>query len=210
MNHTDHKNLALAARTLVLGVPRIPPRSVSSFLIFSVTFGALLFGVANPAVAQSKGDEYRLKAAFLFHFTQLVDWPPDAFGSDSDPVTLCTVGEDPFHGDLDAAVEGKSIGARPLRVRHFKQPQDIQGCQLLFVGNRDSARISALLVGLKDSPVLTVGEADDFVKEGGMIGFFIENDKIRFDINLQSAEHAKLRISSRLLLLARKVIGNQK
>ncbi|MFZ0639613.1 MAG: YfiR family protein [Candidatus Acidiferrales bacterium] len=188
----------------------IPPRSGSSFLILSVTLGVLLFGVANPVLAQSKADEYRLKAAFLFHFTQLVDWPPDAFGNDSDPVTLCTVGEDPFHGDLDAAVVGKTMGARPLRVRHFKQPEDIQGCQLLFVGNRDSARTSALLAGLKDSPVLTVGETDDFVKEGGMIGFFIENDKIRFDINLQSAEHAKLRISSRLLLLARKVIGNQK
>ncbi|MGB7764954.1 MAG: YfiR family protein, partial [Candidatus Acidiferrales bacterium] len=177
---------------------------------FSVTFGVLLFGVARLAVAQSKADEYRLKAAFLFHFAQLVDWPPGAFASDSDPVTLCTVGEDPFHGDLDAAVEGKSIGARPLRVRHFKQPQDIRGCQLLFVGNRDSANVSALFAALKDSPVLTVGEADDFVKQGGMIGFFIENDKIRFDINLQSAEHAKLRISSRLLLLARKVTGSQK
>jgi YfiR/HmsC-like len=210
LNHVGHKNLALTARTLGFGRPGILLRAVSSFLILSVTLGVLLLGVANPAVAQSKADEYRLKAAFLFHFTQLIDWPPGAFGSDSDPVTLCTVGEDPFHGDLDAAVEGKSMGARPLRVRHFKQPADIQGCQLLFVGNRDSARTSALLLGLKDSPVLTVGETDDFVKEGGMIGFFIENDKIRFDINLQSAEHAKLRISSRLLLLARKVIGNQK
>jgi hypothetical protein len=179
-------------------------------LIFSVTLGVLLFGVASPAAAQSRADEYRLKAAFLFHFAQLVDWPPAAFRSDSDPLTLCTVGEDPFHGDLDAAVEGKSIGARPLRVRHFKQPQDIQGCQLLFVANHESANVSTLLAGLKDSPVLTVGEADSFVKQGGMIGFFIENDSIRFDINLQSAEHAKLRISSRLLLLARTVIGNQK
>jgi hypothetical protein len=210
LNHTGHKNLAVAVRAFVLGVPAIPLRSVSCFLIFSLAFGVLLFGVTNPAVAQSNADEYRLKAAFLFHFAQLVDWPSTAFASDSDPVTLCTVGEDPFHGDLAAAVEGKSIGARPLRVRHFKQPQDIQGCQLLFVGNRDSANVSALLATLKDSPVLTVGETDDFVKQGGMIGFFIENDKIRFDINLQSAGHAKLRISSRLLLLARKVTGNQK
>jgi hypothetical protein len=168
--------------------------------------GYVLEGSAAPAAAQSKTDEYRLKAAFLFHFAQLVDWPSEAAGN-SGPLIICTVGDDPFNGDLESAVEGKLAGMRPLRIQHFKPAQDVLGCQVLFIGGGDHMRVPLLLARLKTAPVLTVGETDDFVKQGGIIGFSREGNKVRFEINLEASQRAGLKISSRLLLLAKSVVG---
>ena len=151
-----------------------------------------------------------MKAAFLFHFAQFVDWPPEAFKDGASPLTYCTAGEDPFHGALDASLNGKMIGDRPVRVVHFRQPQEIQGCQIVFLATPEKKFISATLANLRASPVLTVGESEDFVQGGGIIGFFLEGNKVRFDINLDAAGRAKLKISARLLALAKTVIGGPK
>jgi hypothetical protein len=92
-------------------------------------------------------------------------------------------------------------------VRHLKQPQDVQGCHALFFGKAERTRIPAVLASVTSVPVLTVGETLDFVKQGGMIGFFVEDKKIRFEINLDASQRAGLKLSSRLLLLAKSVIG---
>jgi hypothetical protein len=107
-------------------------------------------------------------------------------------------------------LSGKAIGARSLRVLHFKQPQDIRGCQVLFIGAEEKKFLPAILAGVKGNSVLTVGESEHFVQDGGMIGFLLEENKIRFEINLEAAEHAKLKVSSRLLALAKTVIGGQR
>jgi hypothetical protein len=158
--------------------------------------------------AQSDAAEYRVKAAFLFHFAQFVDWPVDAFKDGTSPVTYCIIGEDPFHGALDETLKGKVIGARPVTVQHFRQSQQVQGCQILFIAAGERKRLSATLASIKDSPVLTVGESEHFAQDGGMIGFFFEENKIRFEINLEAATQAKLKISARLLALAKTVIGD--
>jgi hypothetical protein len=154
--------------------------------------------------------EYEVKAAFLFHFAQFVEWPEAAFQSANTPLTYCTITEDPFHGSLDAALRGKMIGARTFRVEHIKLPQDIQGCQILFIGAEERKLLPAILAGIKENSVLTVGESENFVQDGGMIGFLLDKNKIRFEINLGAAQKAKLRISSRLLALAKSVVGGQR
>jgi hypothetical protein len=166
--------------------------------------------VENPgiALAQSQAGEYHVKAAFLYHFVQLVEWPANSLGSESSPVTLCITGEDPFGGDLEATLAGKTVGTRSLRVRHLKEAEDFQGCHVLFVNGHEAAHLARLLQELKDGPVLTVGESNGFVEQGGMIGFLVVDNKVRFEINLEAAERAKLKISSRLLLLAKTVVGN--
>jgi hypothetical protein len=176
--------------------------------ILAILVGLILPDSARTTGAQSQAGEYHVKAAFLFHFVQLVEWPAGSLGNEIDPVTLCTIGEDPFHGDLDGTLAGKSVGTRPLRVRHLKPAEDLQGCQVLFVSKTDAARLGRLLEELKDGPILTVGESDGFVEQGGMIGFLLVENKVRFEINLEAAERAKLKISSRLLLLAKTVVGN--
>ena len=154
--------------------------------------------------------EYEVKAAFLFHFAQFVEWPEGTFKDAGSPLTYCTIGEDPFHGALAASLNGKTIEARVVRVQHIKQAQQIQGCQILFIGAAENRLIPEVLTAIKGTPVLTVGESEHFARNGGMIGFFLEENKIRFEINLEAAEHAKLKVSSRLLALAKTVIGGQR
>jgi hypothetical protein len=180
---------------------------------FAVTVLVSLIFLAGgwPVLGQgSAAGEYEVKAAFLYHFSQFVDWPQESFKDAKSPLTYCTVGEDPFHGALDASLSGKTIGARPFRVQHLKQPQDIRGCQILFVGAGEKKLVPSVLTSLQGNPVLTVGESEQFVQEGGMIGFLFEENKIRFEINLEAAEHAKLKMSSRLLALAKTVIGGHR
>jgi len=155
-------------------------------------------------------NEYQMKAAFLFHFAQFVEWPEESYKDANSPLIYCTIGEDPFHGSLDAALNEKTIGARSFRVMHLKKPQELPGCQVLFIGAGEKKLLPAILASVRGDSLLTVGESEHFVQEGGMIGFLLEENKIRFEINLEAAQNAKLRISSRLLALAKSVIGGQR
>jgi hypothetical protein len=193
------------------GIRRRKVRHLLSRCAVAVLAGLLSVASARWASAQSNAtSEYQVKAAFLFHFAQFVDWPPEAFKDAATPLTYCTVGDDPFHGALDAGLDGKTIDGRSVRVLHFKQAQEIQGCQILYLGTPDKKFISATLANLRASPVLTVGESENFVQQGGMIGFLLEDNKVRFEINLDAAERTKLKISARLLALAKTVIGGPK
>jgi YfiR/HmsC-like len=168
---------------------------------------SLLLNAGQTVSAQKEADEYRIKAAFLFHFAQLVDWPPDALGPDNQPFSLCTVGQEVLPGTLESTVDGKQIGSHPIKVRHLQEVDDPRACQVLFIGERDKKHVAAILVPLKAVSVLTVGDIENFAEQGGVIGFCFQENKIRFDINLQAAQRAHLKISSRLLLLAKHVIG---
>jgi hypothetical protein len=181
-----------------------------SMFLFSAILGATCsMGAPGDARAQSQAEEYRVKAALLFRFAQFIEWPPEAFKDASDPVNFCTVGDDPFDGALDDAVAGKKIGARVIRVLHPRGPENVKGCQLLFVGAKESKRIPVILASAHDSPIVTVGESDGFAQKGGVINFLLEDKKIRFEINAGAAQQAGIKISSRLMLLAKNVLGNQ-
>jgi YfiR/HmsC-like len=165
---------------------------------------------AQRPSAQSSAEEYQVKAAFMFHFAQFVEWPSGAFKDTNDPLTYCTVGEDPFQGALEQSLNGKLIGTRRARILHLKQARQFQDCQVVFIGTTERKEISTILAALKGAPILTVGDQADFVKDGGMIGFCLEDKKIRFEINLDAASDANLRISARLLALAKAVVGSSR
>jgi YfiR/HmsC-like len=152
--------------------------------------------------------EYQIKAAFLFHFAQFVEWPAEAFLDANSPFTYCTVGDDPFRGALDQSLRAKVIGVRGVRVRHLKEVDAMQDCQVLFIGAAENRQTSSILANVKGNAVLTVGESQYFAEDGGMIEFFMEGNKIRFEINLAAVNTAKLKMSARLLTLAKTVIGN--
>jgi hypothetical protein len=171
---------------------------------------AALSGACPASTETNPTGEYQIKAAFLYHFAQFVEWPEETFKDAGSPLTYCTIGGDPFQGSLDAALNGKTIGARSFRVVHFRQSQEIHGCQVLFLGAGEKKLLGAILASVKGNSILTVGDSEHFVQEGGMIGFCLEENKIRFEINLETAQRAKLRISSRLLTLAKSVIGAQR
>jgi hypothetical protein len=198
----------------IFGARALPFRAQQGLSVLWVTAASIALTFAAPAGVlrsqNSSAGEYQVKAAFLFHFAQFIDWPPDVFKDAESPVTYCTIGDDPFRGALDASLNGKTLGLRPMRVRHLKEPQEIQGCQVLYIAGDEKKAISAVLATVEGSPTLTVGESERFAQEGGMIGFCLDDNKIRFEINLRAAERAKLKISARLLTLAKTVIGGPK
>ena len=157
-------------------------------------------------MAQTDADEYRVKAAFLFHFAQLVDWPEQVAVDDGDSLLICTFGDDPFHGALETTMDGKTIGHRVIRILHIQRSDQLSDCRVLFLGHAQAKRMAALLVNLGNAPVLTVGEDPGFLAAGGMICFLLQQNKVRFDINLLAAENARLKIGSRLLVLAQNVV----
>src|ERR1700722_5127277 len=183
------------------GARREAPRNRTVFagrriLAFSAT-GLVLISGGNAQSASVT--ESQVKAAFLFHFAEFVDWPAGALGNAGDPFLICVVGEDPFHGDLETTIQGKLIATRTVRVRHVKQMQETQTCHVLFIGKNEFKDVSSLAATLRNKPVLTVGESENFLQSGGIIRFCMEDRKVRFEVNQEAAEAANLKISSRLL-----------
>jgi hypothetical protein len=161
--------------------------------------------------AQTQPDEYQVKAAFILHFVQLVEWPAESLGAGNRPVVLCTTGKDPAASRaLESIVRGKQIGTHPVQTRYLQESDDFRACHVLFMVGKEDKRLASILVSLKNAPVLTIGEWEDFVPNHGMIGFFIQENRVRFDIDLNAAQRANLMIDSRLLLLANRVISDGK
>jgi len=173
----------------------------------AVLASMVLFTKPQALSAQVKvTPEYEVKARFLYHFAQFVEWPENVFKDGNSPLVYCTVGQDLFQGALEASFKGKTIGTHSLQVRRFNEVSEAQGCHVMFLGKPTARSIPEELASLKGSPVLTVGETNQFVDEHGMIGFSVEENKIRFEVNLDSAEKAHLKISAKLLALAKRVI----
>jgi hypothetical protein len=156
--------------------------------------------------AQEGVSEYEVKAAFLFNFAKFVDWPQEAFADERAPVVICILGQNPFNGSLDRGVSGKTINGRSIVVKNLAQGEDPRSCHVLFVSSSEKKRLAQILVSLAGASVLTIGEADDFLGAGGVIKLVMENNRVRFDVNTAVAGQARLRISSKLLQLARTVI----
>jgi hypothetical protein len=203
MANTGSGQMARKANSGFFTSRRISRLPLWSVVLFAVAFHAC----SGTAWAQSTVDEYHVKAAYLFHFAQLVEWPADSPNQGGDSLLVCTLGDDPFNGELEGTVAGKQIGFRTVRIRHLRTLQNTSDCNVLFISKSEGNRIPSLVASLRNAPVLTVGDTDDFLGAGGMIRWFLDGKKVRFEINLQAAESARLRISSQLLLLAKNVVG---
>jgi YfiR/HmsC-like len=147
-------------------------------------------------------DEYRVKAAFLYNFAKFVEWPPEAFKTPKDPIVVCVLGHNPFGGSLEDVIRGKSIDGRAFAYRQVSDAAEAGACQILFVSSSEGKRFRSLAGTLKAAGILTVGEAQGFASDGGVINFKLDGGRVRFEINVDAAEHAQLHISSKLLNLA--------
>jgi hypothetical protein len=180
-------------------------KRLKSYLWPSLWF-LLLAG--QPALSASTGvsKEYQVKAVFLFNFAQFVKWPPAVFNSPDEPFCIGVLGEDPFDGFLDDTVQGEKVDGHPLVIQRFASAGDVKGCRILFISRSESGQMQSILAGLRDKSVLTVGDAEGFVKNGGIVRFAMESNKIHFKINLEAAKRANLVISSQVLRLA-EIVG---
>lgn len=170
--------------------------------VFALIFWMGLVGTALPLGPAPR--EYEIKALFLLNFTRFVAWPPDAFPDAQAPLILGVLGEDPFGTTLGRRLEGKTVASRPLVVRRFDELDAAKRCHVLFISSSEASRATQILARLRGQPILTVGELPELLELGGVIRFFIKDNKVRFSINERAAEQARLRISSKLLNLARK------
>jgi hypothetical protein len=170
-----------------------------------VWFVALVLLFANrPGLSAQTGisKEYQIKAVFLFNFAQFVEWPTNAFPEAQTPLIIGILGNNPFETYLDGTVQGEKVNGHPLVVQRFSRAEDLKKCQILFISQSESKRVNRILANLKGQNILTVSDIDGFAKNGGVIRFVTEQNKIRFRINLEAAKNANLTVSSKLLRLA--------
>lgn len=148
--------------------------------------------------------EYQIKAAFLFNFAKFVQWPAQAFADRNSPLVIGVLGEDPFHGDLAGTIRNKSIDQHPLILKELSSPVETTNCHIVFISTSEKKRLPEILQALQGASVLTVGEMDRFTESGGMINFVLEGTKVHFQINQDAATRVGLKISSKLMSLARR------
>jgi hypothetical protein len=170
-------------------------------------FAALLIAIASTwsggLAAQARSIEYQVKAVFLYNFVQFTEWPDSTFASKDAPIRIGVLGEDPFRGALEEVLRGETIRNRRVVVTHSHDLRELAQSHVLFVGKSERGRVAEVLSGLNSAPVLTVGEIEGFARRGGTINFYLEDDKVRFEINPESTRERGLRMSSQLLALGR-------
>lgn len=163
--------------------------------------------VLPPAHAQAAGiGELQIKAAFLYKFLGFVEWPANTFMRPDAPVVIGVLGAQALGDELAQAIAGREINGRPVIVRQLSADEPVTGLHVLFVGRAESSRAPAVLGRARGQPLLVVSEADDVFALGSTINFLVVDDKVRFDVALGPAERAGIKISARLLGVARRVL----
>ena len=175
-------------------------RRIGPSIVVLVLIG-VMWGSARGAAEPSESREYLLKAAFVYNFAKFIEWPAGAFAQPRDPLLLCTIGTEPFGAAL-ASIDGKIVRDRPLEIKRLGGSDDPNACHMVFLTMSDKGRMTQVLQSLQRLPVLTISDTEGFLQVGGMINFFMAQNKIQFEINNETAQRVGLTISSQLLKLA--------
>ena len=184
-----------------LPVPERPRRRFAGIALLLLP--AMFLAPGIPASADEPL-EYQVKAAFLLNFTKFVEWPATAFPEQNSPLTICIVGADPFGNTLNEMVKGEAVNGHPIVIEKVAGTlTTAKSCQVLFV--KKSEKDTSRIVAVSGPGVLTVGEGEDFIRDGGIVAFVVDNRRVRFDIDQRAAAKAMLTISSRLMNVARYV-----
>ncbi len=185
-------------------VLRVDSRQICRASIFGI-ITCWLFLIASPkALSQNEESaEYQVKLAFLYNFTKFVEWPPESYRVPSAPLLICIVGHDPFSQTLEDELRTRNVGGHPVEIRALQPNDKLNRCQVVFVPATEKQHELRILSDLKGSSTLTVGETDGFADQGGIINLTVEANKVHFEVNRLGAERAGLKISSRLLSIAK-------
>jgi hypothetical protein len=166
-------------------------------------FAILLAALLTASASGQPVNEYQMKAAYVYNLAKFVEWPAGAFRNATDPIAICVLGQSPIQNLLEDAVRGEAIDNRKLTVHRLSDIQQAGACHILFIAPPERKQLRSILRELQTPGVLTVGEMDGFLEEGGAVNFSLEGNRIRIDINISAAGQQKLRISPKLLSLAR-------
>lgn len=166
----------------------------------------LLLGLATPGFAQKASpSEYEIKAAMIYRFAQFLEWPTNLFETSQSPLHICIAGADPFGSSIDVVLKDQRIGTRNLLIMRHPVPITATNCHLIFIRGGQTTETEKLLALLYAKPVLTIGEDEDFAKKGGHIRLYLQENKLRFDINLAAMERSGLKMHSQVMKLATRI-----
>jgi hypothetical protein len=176
-----------------------PPRRSHARALWTAVVATAVVSLFGPAVAGAQSTP-EMKAAFLYNFAKFIEWPADALPS-TGPLRICVSDAD-ISAALVQIVGGQSIDQHPVVVSRLKRGEKAPDCHVLYLGVRDMEWAGAMIPALQGAPVFSVSDADDFIAAGGITQFLLRDGRLRFAINSEAAQRARLRISSRLLHLA--------
>ncbi len=166
----------------------------------------VLLLISLSANANNISREYKIKAAFIYNFTKFVMWPQHNPNSDNDSFNVCILGDDRLTAATET-IQGKLVHGKVLQIKYITNASENGGCEIIFLAISNTERLHQALASLKGTTVLSIGDSSDFVDNGGIIGLFVEDNKVRFDINQLAADDNGLKINSRLLELANRVLN---
>ncbi|MBN2102668.1 YfiR family protein [bacterium] len=182
----------------------IDKKFVFHILAFVLRIAVLLlcnFAAADQPV-QLQPSEYEIKAAFIYNFAKFVEWPPESEQAARDSIIIGILGQDPFGSLMEQVIGGKTAHGKTISIERYQSLEQARHCHILFISDSKLSRLSHIIEQLADKHILTVGEMETFAREGGMIYLYVQEKRIRFKINMDAANAAQLKLSSKLLKLA--------
>ena len=186
-------------------VARLLQQFILLISIFLVT-GLAAFSTA--CAEEARFGEYEVKAAFIYNIAKFVEWPSTHLPDVKSTLNLCILGIDPF-GKALVPIEGKNVKNRRLRTKHIGSVREAKDCHILFISSSEKDQAGRIADTLKNTAVLTIGDVPGYGEQGVMINFYMDHNRVRFEINADKAKRSKVNISSQLLKLARIVSGGE-
>jgi hypothetical protein len=166
---------------------------------------ALCAGESFAADESPQDIEQRVKAAFLFKFGGYVEWPERVFPRSDSPLVLGVAGADVLAAELSRIASGRTMNGRPVVVRRVRGGEQVTDVHVLFIGRSEASRLGELLSMTQGQPVLTVSETEKGLAQGSVINFVIADNRVRFEVSLETANRNGLRIGAPLLAVAQRV-----
>jgi hypothetical protein len=186
---------------MVIGIRH--PQLAAFLTALAILSGLTILWPCADHSQASAGTENELKIAFLYNFAKFVEWPEKKLVSLENVFSICVIGNDKMHETAGQLLQDKQVQGRKVVTYVPRSPEQVRKCQILFVDSSATERTEGEWVVMRNAPILTVGETESFVRQGGIIHFFVEDGTIRFAISPKAAERAELKISSKLLKLGR-------
>jgi len=173
----------------------------------AAAIAALTLVAPSVAVPAQEANEQLVKVAFIYNFAKFTTWPDSVFADPEAPVTLCVVGKHDF-GDAFESVQGKSVGGRAVIVKYLTAVRDKDACQVIYVAPSEKPRLARIVTTGMETHALTVSDMDGFTEGGGIIRMVRgADDRIGFEINAKAATESGIKLSSKLLSLAKKLFN---
>lgn len=152
------------------------------------------------------GPEYEVKMGFIFNFANFVTWPDEAFDSSGESLLFCFASDHPAANVL-FQLNDQSIQGRRLEVRKIESEIGSEKCHILFFGTDSKSFIRSGLTAIRGQHILTIGEIDGFAQMGGVINFFDQTNKLRFEVNIDAAKRENLKFSAQILQSAQRIVN---